>query len=112
MNISENKQNLKIIVSISNYLNVLIFDKSYNKKWELSPHHEITNILNEKENSLHATLCDQLKILNRTNKFVKSVQVLKEHQYKLMCISKLRSYIHTFNMNKICVIEEFSNNED
>ena len=112
MNISKNNQNLKIIVNISNYLNVLIFDKSCNKKWELSPQHEITNILDEKENSMHVTLCDQLKILNRMNKFVKSIQVLEEHQYKLRCLNKLRSCIHAFNMNKICVIEEFSNIED
>jgi len=112
MDNSQCNKYMEKIIDISKYLNVMIFNISSVKKWKLKSQHEISILLNEKIHILHENLYVQIKILNQSKKFEKAIKVLKEHQYKLVCIDKLCKFIYAFNIKKICVIESFSNNEE
>lgn len=112
MNNFSNEELLGKIIDLSNFIDVMIFDRSDNGKWKLKSQNEIVSILNTKTNLMHDNLCSQLKILNQSKKFEKSSKVLSYHHHKLICISRLQRLIHTFKISKICVIEKFSNNDD
>jgi hypothetical protein len=107
-----NNELLEKIVYLSKIIDVMLFNRSIDSKWTIKSQHEIINILNNKTNMMHETLCYQLKILNQSKKYDKGINVLLNHQDKLMCISNLRKLIHTFMISKICVIEMFSNDDD
>lgn len=103
---------LKNIIEQSNLLNILLFNKSYDDKWNLKPIRECITIIENTRITIHKNLCTKIEILHSENNFKKAREVLKYYQKKLYQLIKLKNLLVQIGNERVCIIEEFSNNDD